>query len=191
MMLRVAGLDVIPARAGRGVVRVGRWLPRRVVKYWYQVGDRYLCVVWQPRRGLFPLSLSRVIGGVMRAVSEFADLRDERMKRFAVAGGEGVAAAPLSSESKVLVKFPRLRDFLTATTYDDGTPRSPGRLWIENDGLSFVVTLFEPSAFLRVRLRAITFDDGMTLAETHLGMENAPWEVDTWARDRAQQKKKK
>jgi hypothetical protein len=31
----------------------------------------------------------------------------------------------------------------------------------------------------------------MTLANTHLGMENAPWEADQYARDKAQQKKKK
>lgn len=113
------------------------------------------------------------------------------MKKLSVAGETGGVLPPLSSESKLFVKLPRLSLFLVETTYEDGSPRAPGRLWLDNDGLAFTITLFEPSAFARVRLRANTLDDTFALANAHLGLESAPWEADQYAREKAAQKKKK
>ncbi len=113
------------------------------------------------------------------------------MKKLAMGAETGAALPPLSAESTILKKLPRVCEFLTATVYDDGSPRSCGRVWLENDGIAFVCSLFEPAAFARVRLRAATIDDVLMLAQAHLGMEAAPWEADTWARDRAATKKKK
>lgn len=87
--------------------------------------------------------------------------------------------------------MPRIPLFLVETTYEDGSPRSPGRLWLDNDGVAFTITLFEPTAFARVRIRGNTLDDAFALANAHLGMESAPWETDQYARDRAAGKKKK
>jgi hypothetical protein len=113
------------------------------------------------------------------------------MKKLSMGGDDAGKLPSLSAESVVWKKLPRLCEFLTANVYEDGSPRAPGRLWLDQDGIGFTLTLFEPSAFARVRLRAATLDDVMTLANTHLGMENAPWEADQYARDKAQQKKKK
>jgi len=191
MRLRVGGTWAFAERVTPGMKRPGSWLPRREAKYWYAVGGRYLCVVWQPRKGLFPLGLSHLVGGVLRDLYSYPDLRGRRVKRIGGSGGPDTGAVALSAESVTLKKYPRLCEFLTAVAYDDGGPRQPGRMWIENDGLSFVVSLYELSAFLRVRLRATSLDDAFVLAETHLKAENAPWEVDSWAKDRAQQKKKR
>jgi hypothetical protein len=113
------------------------------------------------------------------------------VKKLSMGGDDAGKLPSLSAESVIWKKLPRLCEFLTANVYEDGSPRAPGRLWLDQDGIGFTLTLFEPSAFARVRLRAATLDDVMTLANTHLGMENAPWEADQYARDKAQQKKKK
>lgn len=113
------------------------------------------------------------------------------MKRFNPLSPDAASVPPLSGESVAFKKFPRVREFLTHTTYDDGSARAPGRLWIENDGLAFVATLFEPAAFLRAKCRAPSLDDVLALCEAFLGMDAPPWERDTWAAERAVGKKKK
>jgi hypothetical protein len=113
------------------------------------------------------------------------------MKKLSMGAEDVSKLPPLSAESAHLKKVPRLCEFLTAVVYEDGSPRVPGRLWWDQDGLAFTMTLFEASSFARVRLRAATIDDLLVLANTHLAMENAPWEADQYARDKATAKKKK
>lgn len=187
----IGGSRVFACRERSGVARPGQWLPGRDVRYWFHWRGSVVWVQWQPHRGLFPLAKHRYEGGGLVLVEEFPSLWSRALKKFTVGVEQGKPLPPLSAESKVLAKLPRLRAFLTDTQYEDGSPRAPGRLWLDQDGVGFTITLFEPSAFARVRLRAATLDDVFALCDVHLGAENAPWEVDQYARDRAAGKKKK
>jgi hypothetical protein len=113
------------------------------------------------------------------------------MKKLSMGAEGGEGLAPLPGESVVLKRFPLLCQFLAVTKYDDGTPRLRGRVWFESDAIAYVITLMEPTACARVRLRGASIDDTLALAEKHLSIENAPWEVDQYARDRQAMKKKK
>jgi hypothetical protein len=113
------------------------------------------------------------------------------MKRISLGTSVGLPTVPLSADSVVFKKFPLTRHFMTAVAYEDGSPRQPGRIWWENDGVAFTAVLMDPTGCARVRLRAATIDDLWTAVEAHLGAENAPWEVDQYARDRAAKKGKK
>lgn len=190
-MSSIGGSRVFAARERSGVAKPGQWLPGRDARYWFHATGCVVWVQWQPHRGLFPLASHRVEDGDLVLLAEYPSLWSKAMKKFTVGTGDGQQLPPLSAESKLLHKLPRLRAFLTDTQYEDGSPRAPGRLWLDQDGVGFTITLFEPTAFARMRLRAATLDDVFALCDVHLGAENAPWEVDQYARDRAAGKKKK
>lgn len=178
-------------RASRGVVKPGQWLPSKEASYWLPWNGKWILCTFQPHRGLYPCGLYRREGSDMVEELEFPSLRSKAMKKVSVGVEPGKPLPPLSEESAVLKRCPRLRSFLTATSYEGGELRAPGRLWLENDGVGFRVTLFEPSALARVALRAATLDDAFAMIEAFLGADSPPWEVDQWARDRAATKKKK
>lgn len=168
-----------------------QWLPRYSKRYWYRWFDLYLRMRFQPVRGLYPEGTFERVEGRMVPVTMFPDLWSKAMKKFSMGIDKSVPLPALPNESVVLKKFPHLRSFFVNTAYDDGSPRATGRVWLENDGIAFVVTLMEPSAFARVRLRAATLDDMFAVAEMHLGTENAPWEVDQWQLKRHQEANEK
>jgi len=187
----IAGITVWAKRTTAGVAKPSRWLPRRERRYLIAAGHVYINVQFQPFRGLYPMSLVSVRDGLLHEVSAYPSLWSKAMKRISMGDDDGKPMPPLSSESVVFKKFPRLREFLSHTAYEDGSLRQPGRMWLDSDSIAFVCTLFEPTAMVRVRLRAATLDDVLTLAEHHLGSENPAWEIDQWARDKAVPKKKK
>lgn len=113
------------------------------------------------------------------------------MKRLSVGSPEDDGKKPLPAESKTLAKFPRMCEFLTAVAYEDGTKRQPGYLWLKSDAVAFVVTLFDEDACCRLPCRGATLDEALALAEKLLGVENAPWEVDQYMRERKKKKGKK
>lgn len=97
----------------------------------------------------------------------------------------------LPSESKVLAKFPALRTFLSARSYEGGGARLPGKLWIDTTAAGFQVTLIDQDNALRVSGRAATMDDLFALAELLAGGEGVQWEVDQYQREKLEKKSKK
>lgn len=95
----------------------------------------------------------------------------------------------LPATSDVLRKLPQLREFITATTYEDGSVRVPGDFALRNRGTGFEVTLYDPDAGLRLPCRGSTIDDAFMLAEKLLGVEDAPWEVDDYLTQRLAKRK--
>lgn len=180
-----------PTRRARAVARPRRWLPEHRKEFYLQLGSRWVFMVFQFRRGMFPYSLCTFDGKRFTEVFRFPSLESAKMKKVSIGLEPGKALPPLSHESVVLKKFPVLRFFLTGTQYEDGSPRAPGRLWLDNDGLGFRVTLFEPTAFARAVLRATTIDDVFAVCEAFLASDNPPWEADQYAREKAAGKKKK
>lgn len=190
-MLQIGGLRVLTPRRSSGVAKPCQWFPFGEKCYLWRFVKSEVVLLFKPHKGLCPLSASPVGSHGAAGRVQFVNLESVKMKKLSIGVESGAPLPPLSSESVLLKKLPRLCEFLTNTAYEDGSPRSPGRLWLDNDGIAFTITLFEPSAFARVRIRGNTLDDALTLANTHLGMENAPWEADQYARDKAAQKKKK
>ncbi len=191
MGLRYRGSRAVAARLTPGVRRPGQWLPRREAAWWVMFGPWCLYVMWRPWAGMFPAVLARAGSERSEEDIEFPNLWSKALKQLSLGVEAGKPLPPLPADSSVLKKFPRLLEFLTATQYDNGSPRAPGRLWLDSDLIAFTMTLFEPSGFARVRLRASSLDDLLMLAEKHLGSENPAWEDDQYARDRAAEKKKK
>jgi len=178
-------------RKGVGVAKPSQWLPSKSAEYWFAFRDVWLLVTFQPHRGMYPVALYRRVKGAMVKEHEFPSLWSRAMKKLSLGADSSSPLPPLSGESKLFGKLPRFRAFLTDNQYEDGSPRAPGRVWLDQDGVGFTLTLFEPSAMARVRFRAATLDDVYALAETHLGNDSAPWEIDQYARDKAAGKKKK
>jgi hypothetical protein len=142
-------------------------------------------------RGYTALSLYRPVSGGSVETISFPDWSTVKMKRRSLGVGVDVAMPALSGESKVLLKFPRMCEFLTAVYYEDGTVRTPGTVWLKVDSLAFVMTLLDPDACARVNVRAASLDEVFTLAEKLLSTESAAWELDRYAVEKAAQKKKK
>lgn len=86
----------------------------------------------------------------------------------------------LSGDSKVLAKFPLIREFLTATQYEDGGARTPGYITLRNRVIEFEVSLYDPDAGSRIAIRSRTMDDAFAAAELILGAADAPWEPDRY-----------
>lgn len=190
MPRRFRGSRVYAARATRGVIRPSQWFGRKEVWYFLEVGQLLVQFVFRPFQGCIPINSARASGHEQRDVLTFPDVRSLRLKKISLGGADGGDEFPLNPDSTILKKLPRFLEFLTTKKYADGTPRKPGRFWFESDGVAFTLTLFEATAFARVRLRAASVDDAFMAAEKHLGAEDAPWENDEYARDREAKKKK-
>lgn len=188
---RIEGAKVLSTFVPNRRRKPSQWLPKYTKRFWYLWGDTYIRFRFQPVRGLYPEGMFRRVSGAMEPITLFPDLWSKSMKKFSMGIDKSAPLPALSSESAILKKFPHLRNFFVTTAYDDGSARAPGRVWLENDGIAFVVTLMEPSAFARVRLRAATLDDMFMVAELHLGTENAPWELDQWQLKRHQEMNEK
>lgn len=86
---------------------------------------------------------------------------------------------------------PVLRDFFLLTTYEDGTPREPGALYLVAGPSGTWKAIFkEPTAAAMLRIEA---PDLLTLwmtAEEVISSEDAPWQHDEWAASRRPKKRK-
>lgn len=113
------------------------------------------------------------------------------MKRRVPAEG-GITSLPsLPSTSVILSKFKLLREFITATAYEDGGYRVPGYFWFMNRSTSFECILFDPDSGARLPCRGATIDEVLALVETLLGTENAPWEMDKYLSEQLSKRKKR
>jgi hypothetical protein len=111
-------------------------------------------------------------------------------RRIAARPGDAVVPA-LPSASVHWPKLPALREFLTATKYDDGTPRTPGYVTVRNRVSTFEVTVYDVDGCCRLSSRAGKLDDALSLVEQLLGVEDAPWEPDRYLTEQAAKVPKK
>lgn len=102
------------------------------------------------------------------------------MKRRQAARPGDTVVPPLSSTSTLWPKLPAIREFITATEYEDKTPRTPGYITVRNRVTTFEVTMYDPDSGSRLSARAPTLDAALALVEQLLGVEDAPWEPDTY-----------
>ena len=98
---------------------------------------------------------------------------------------------PAPKTSIVLAKFPALRDFLTATAYEDKSHRTPGYMTLRTIGVAWQLTLYDPDSGARLPVRANDLDGVLSLAEQLLGVEEAPWEIDRYLSEMLSKRTKK
>lgn len=116
------------------------------------------------------------------------------MKRPMASAGSASNGGPThlaSLDTVVLKACPHVVQHLAVVRYDDGTPRRPGRLFLETVGAFFKLILKDQEAGLEMILSAPTIDDVFALADLMLASDTPPWQPDPFARDRASGAKKK
>lgn len=183
---------VLTWRARAAIRLRSQYLPQRAtVKLVIQRGTRIYRVSWHPREG-YTVTAWGVAGPPRSAYHDAGmhPLECPRMMRRTPPAA-GLPALPLDSESKVLARLPLIREFLSATAYEDQSPRQPGYLTLKNRGGSYEITVYDPDAGLRCAVRAMTLDDVLAATELLLGTADAPWEVDRWLTDQLAKNRKK
>lgn len=172
--------------------RISRRLPRRgEVMLRLLMPSRWYLLQWLPREGWWLLSSGTAGAPYERPDYVAPRYQGEAMKRRTAAEPGQVVVPALPSTSVHLPKLPALREFLTATTYDDASPRTPGYFTIRNRVTTFEVTVYDPDSGSRLSCRGPKLDDALSLIEQLLGVAEAPWETDAWLTEQLLRKRKR
>lgn len=91
----------------------------------------------------------------------------------------------------MLPKLPLLREWLTATSYEDSGIRLPGALRLTTRDALWHLTLTDPDACARLLVSDPSLDRSLLLLEQLLGVPEAPWQLDPYARPVSPAKKVK
>lgn len=188
----LGGVPVYPWRGRRCDILTRGWRFPRFEKWYYLERGRYLLLLhWQPFHGIRLASESLVSQWpeTLRSVS-LEDYKVALKKRDPMAGPRGAAQGPKPT-STILGKLPALREFLSATTYEDGTNRTVGNLRIGSQGRLWEMTLQDPDALARLTVREEDCDKCLLLLEQLLGVPEAPWETDRYLAEKAAKGNKK
>lgn len=190
--MRRHGYTVYPVDRLVVVRRAGRLLPLRGEKWYYvESATLRLLLRWAAYHGTRVVSVER-LGADGPPITFYApeELRTVPIKKRQPPDKEKTIPA-LPAESKILAKFPLLREFLSATQYEDGEARVPGYLTIRPRFIEWEVTLYDPDAGCRVAVRARTLDDMLQGAEVILSASEAPWEPDNYLQEQLAKRTKK
>lgn len=168
-----------------------RWMPQRTLCLTVRRGCIAVECWYMHRRGLYPSRLRRLDQPsspwvVFRMVCE---AMRKRTSTPAPAPGDGPKhLAPLMT--KGMASFPNLVMHCAVTRYDDGDPRQPGWFTVRTQGSAWVIILKDPDSATQMQCLGNTLDDAMALAELMVGADDAPWELDQWAKRQGQRKGK-
>lgn len=192
MMRNTYGHRIANWRPGWHGQRVGQWCPRhrqtnlQVVAFlrWYHYR-------WTPYIGWECVATGSKGQPVTAPHNLYLTHKELMMKRRNLPAGTGIVQPALPSASLMLGKLPAVREFLTATEYEDKTARTPGYLTVRNRQVTFEVTLYDPDSGSRLSARAAKLDDVLALVEQLLGVEEAPWEVDPYLTEQLSRRRKK
>jgi hypothetical protein len=172
--------------------RVRQWVSKYVVSCLNVLTpSKNFHYVWKPRAGW---RVSRVCDrGDHTGASDriFPQPEGDAMKRRIPAVSADAPPVPASKHSVIWGKLPALRDFLTATAYEDGSTRVPGYMQVKTIGVAWQVTLYDPDSGARLPVRATELDAAFALAEQLLGVEDAQWEVDRYLSEMLAKRTKK
>jgi hypothetical protein len=177
--------------ARSGCRRVCQWLPRRELWFRVVLRSKQLLIHWRPHAGLWCVAVERKGIPNDPTSHSYPRPKEHRVKRRLPPAGAADLVPPLAHESSILVDLPLVRQFLTATQYEDKTARTPGYWWLMNRVTAFEVILFDPDSGSRLPCRAADLDSALLLAERLLGTEDAPWEQDRYLMEQLQKRSKK
>jgi len=188
----VHGIRVIQWRRPGRLRRVCRWLPSRgELRLIVERLGVWMRFRWLPRRGYWLVAAG--VRGDLRDQSllpEQHDPEDDVKRRNQVPDGD-LPVPALSGTSVILAKLPMLREFMSATQYEDMSSRTPGYMTLRNRGYSYEVTLYDPDSGCRIAVRAQELDKVLLLAETVVSAPESPWERDTYLTEQLAKKRKK
>jgi hypothetical protein len=86
-------------------------------------------------------------------------------------------------------KYPKLLAMLTDPVWDDGSPRSPCKLFINVERGSWVITLKEVNQGVVLDASVQTPDEMVPALEALLCLARVPWKHDPWAKAKGKGKK--
>lgn len=190
--------------SSRNGYRVFRWTGRATFRVrshqrfgskerWYYVerGRFTLLLHWQPWKGI-RIAAERLTAE-WREVGSYLTKEEYEVAIKKRPTAEGIILqmpGPVPT-STMFGKLSLLREFMSATTYEDGTRRTPGKLFWGSQGRLWELTLKDADALAQLIVREESLDKAFLLLETLLGVEEAPWETDQWAAKKAAEKGKK
>lgn len=176
---------------GRGVRRPVQWLPTREVWVVYRWSTVDVICRWLPWKGMIPVARRSRFGPPCEFT--YPDHWEQALgiKKRDVSTGPGGVVPALAWEGGLFKQYPAVGEFLAATTYEDGSARVPGYAWLSNRTVAYEVTLFDPDGCVKLPCLGRTWAEAFALAEAHLRAESAPWQEDSYLRDRKAGKKKK
>lgn len=192
MRENLSGVPVYRWVGTRSACLTRGWRLPRFEKWYYLARGRYLILLhWQPFHGV------RIAAEYLRSqwpeASVRTTLEEYQMaikKRDPMSGPRGAPQGPKGT-SMILAKLPLLREFLSATQYDDGSTRTVGNMRVGSQGRLWEITLQDIDALARITVREEDLDKALLLAEQLLGMSEAPWETDRYLAERAASPRKK
>jgi len=167
-------------------------LPQRGLYHIRVLCDCYwMLLQWAPREGYTLVALG--IGGRTGTTTEKLPASWEMImplkRREGVPSG-GVVAA-LEMPAIFAKRWPAIAEFLVATQFEDGSSRAPGEIRFANRGAGWLVTLYDVEQAARLPVNAPTIEQGLSLLEQLLGVEEAPWEHDQYLQTLLDRRKKK
>lgn len=119
----------------------------------------------------------------------YGEVVSMKRKRQATEQVGGVASA--SPASKLLESVSSVVKHLTVRQYDDGAVRTPGTLLIKTVGSMWQLTAKDPDSCQQLIVLAATCDDALLMLSMLLEADDAPWEPDPWASQKAPKKSRK
>lgn len=170
-------------------VRKKRWIGPKGCDFTI-IGPRVRVVLRYRRyRGLQVLGISRQTRAGSRwfSVRQFEELGVKKRKPAAEAPQVKHLAA---MESNLLAPVQALIEHCALLQYDEGEPRKPGKFFVETVGTAWKITIKDPDTCTQFSVVGETFDKAAESAALLLACEDAPWEPDVWALERAPKKKK-
>lgn len=178
------GVRIVHWRRGWTRRRVCQWVsPFRVSQLHVAMTTRWYLIEWRPWIGWQLLS-SGPTGAPVYEPDYVVPLGARIMKRrLPPAGGSNAIIPALPAASTMLAKLPALREFVTATSYEDGTPRVPGYFTLRNRGATFELTAYDYDSGCRLVVAGNELDRAFQLLEQLLGVEEAQWEPDRYLMD--------
>lgn len=189
-MRHKTGTKIVRWRGRWSHRRVGQRTPRgREVFLYILMRTQWHLVQWLPREGWWTVAAG--LGSEPDGEPYYFAPRyqGDAMKRRLPAVPGTAVVPPLPSASTLLPKLPALREFITATKYEDNTPREPGYFTVRNRVTTFEVTVYDPDSASRISARGKTLDEALGLVEQLIGVEEAPWEPDAYLAQLAAKKR--
>lgn len=186
------GMKVLTYRRRVGKRHLGNTLPRSKEK-WFVIELRavWVLVAWYPWKGYYPVALLDAEDPKHPEIENWGHPRDVMPIKRRVPAGELPQVPALSIETKLFAKLPNVMEFLAATAYAEGHPRTPGYYSMRNRLVEYELTFYDPDGGVRLVTRHRDHDKCWFAAEVLLGADEAPWEVDRYLFEQLKKKPKK
>lgn len=175
------GVRVVRWRRRTTVYRPGQWSPPHREAWLRVVTDRrWYLLCKQPHWG-WVLASSGLAGQPFTSPDHVVPQEEWRVKKRApLVTGAHIIVPPLPAKSLMLNKTPLLREWLSATSYEDGSPRVPSYVTLRNRGATYEITLYDPDQGARLVVAGPEIDHVLMALEQLLGVDEAPWEIDKY-----------